>query len=1134
VFAGWYDNVDLDGEVMDVIPKGLSGDLTLYAKWVDPEVVEGVVIVDENLAGLYYGQKIIIDDAVYQVGVNLFTNLVDAVDALVEGDVVVVLPGTYVGDFTLEVDNVTLIGPNHDVNPNTDNREEEAIIDGVITLGKEVANVSIKGFKFVDESQVLNVLGPVGTTEVVATNVDGFEFVYNIVESKLEDGNGFIYFVEAVSSYSRDLVISYNYFTVIAEDSALEYFVYLDNHAGLEVVGNVFENIPKTAFYVNDTTKGLAGETKVLENMFLNIGEDAFKVNWLSPLPGTTMGVLVADNLFDDVGGVAVYFGSMNNNDSLEALHILRNEFRNINAGVHLDRVHATANVLVNFNKFVDVPTTFYIKDAKTAGTPVTLDATKNAYLEDGAVITPDANKFVGSPDYSDPLVGVVGFNAYGQYEVSFNEYETNSDKLRAEFIKDWNAKFETTWTTLKATDFHASASTGAGGSATKDISNSNLYKFFHDEVYEEKWGWLLDYMATQGGIHPQRQLVALMGNGTSPDAANPETLFQLWDLMHLTFSFANFFNQATDNMGYAPIDFNVPSKYATLATFNDQILKNYELYAMINEGGTVVLPEPPKRVNYNFVGYKVGEDVYNAGDNVVVDEGMVFALVYQVVEYDVTFFDGEVELVEEATTYTHEAKKDLPTIEKEGYLFLGWYTNVELEGDPVTSIPAGATGDKVFYAGWEGLSYAPVEVTFELNGGTSAHYVQASRFNEVDWSGTTVIVKTSSQANWYNIALKETNTPNLYEVLGKGSGGYSHDDATLYIQYHDEITGIYKPVMSYVFENLAVGNLVLVKNIPATSGTSPIDIYFLLDDSSSIKEDMLLPEEFSICPLRVGYTFDGWYDNAAFDGEAVESYPGFAEDDNVTKITYYAKWEQDDLSVAFVRNQPVNSKVSVKGVVTAVAGINAFIQDATAGIYIYVGSGTDYVDDLVVGNEVLITGVIDNYNGQIQLKTILKVEVLKTEQGLPDPVVLGELDLDLLGEHQGKLLSMEGLRIKNIPTLGTSHVSIILTRDDVEIIFYIYSYVDGYEALKDIFAGALVGQMVDLVGVPIGFHNNAQLVPTAVDQLVLKAIDGEAIKIYVEEQLDPGEEAIIDLALADKVTVKEVEYTVEWVSNKP
>ena len=41
-------------------------------------------------------------------------------------------------------------------------------------------------------------------------------------------------------------------------------------------------------------------------------------------------------------------------------------------------------------------------------------------------------------------------------------------------------------------------------------------------------------------------------------------------------------------------------------------------------------------------------------------------------------------------------------TIEKEGYIFAGWYDNENFTGNPIDKIDSTATGDKILYAKWE------------------------------------------------------------------------------------------------------------------------------------------------------------------------------------------------------------------------------------------------------------------------------------------------------------------------------------------------------------------------------------------------------------------------------------------------
>ena len=62
---------------------------------------------------------------------------------------------------------------------------------------------------------------------------------------------------------------------------------------------------------------------------------------------------------------------------------------------------------------------------------------------------------------------------------------------------------------------------------------------------------------------------------------------------------------------------------------------------------------------------------------------------------------------VEAGTSYT------LPTPQREGYAFGGWYTNADFSGEPVTTVVAGE--DQTYYAKWE-KQYA---ITLALDGGT-------------------------------------------------------------------------------------------------------------------------------------------------------------------------------------------------------------------------------------------------------------------------------------------------------------------------------------------------------------------------------------------------------------------------------
>ncbi len=85
--------------------------------------------------------------------------------------------------------------------------------------------------------------------------------------------------------------------------------------------------------------------------------------------------------------------------------------------------------------------------------------------------------------------------------------------------------------------------------------------------------------------------------------------------------------------------------------------------------------------------------------------------------------------------------------VEREGYTFLGWYDNADLEGDAVTSISSSETGDKEYWAKFE-RSHA---VSFVLGGGTIRsgeidHYIEG----ETTALPTVVLKEGASFEGWY------------------------------------------------------------------------------------------------------------------------------------------------------------------------------------------------------------------------------------------------------------------------------------------------------------------------------------------------------------------------------------------------
>ena len=231
------------------------------------------------------------------------------------------------------------------------------------------------------------------------------------------------------------------------------------------------------------------------------------------------------------------------------------------------------------------------------------------------------------------------------------------------------------------------------------------------------------------------------------------------------------------------------------------------------------------------------------------------------------------------------------PTLE--GAVFAGWFTDPEFENEFVAEV---LLEDVSLYAKWE------VELDLVLDGGQlpvenllvdyDSTHVVVPRYNNIDWSGSEMVLQGTFNANWNNFALKKTEFAGLYTVLGHGPG-YDNQDADLFLIYHDSVTGTYAPVVKSLMTAELTGTYVIIEKL-----VTPVDVYFLQvsDVTANVKLSVGTDVVALPVPQKVGYNFGGWFENADFSGEAVVEYPGVAPEGK----TYYAKWDIKKFHVEF------------------------------------------------------------------------------------------------------------------------------------------------------------------------------------------------------------------------------------------
>ena len=256
--------------------------------------------------------------------------------------------------------------------------------------------------------------------------------------------------------------------------------------------------------------------------------------------------------------------------------------------------------------------------------------------------------------------------------------------------------------------------------------------------------------------------------------------------------------------------------------------------------------------------------------------------------------------------------------ITRDNLIFAGWYDNTEFTGNPVYSVPAGASGDITYYAKWITQNTLYYD-GFEKDKGL------------YDWSsGTTLSVNTDKE----NVYSGEKSIK--YEIPANAAGNLAQTDGTmiegdgvyfwikterattLYLQFKksssivsSDITvpagksivavpwmdikniasqGEWAGAIQIMIKSSDNSNTVYIDNIATYNSCKAISFKlnggkFLNDAPLDYSPGMVLPTYEDI--TRKGYMFAGWYDNAEFTGSPVYSVPAGASGD----ITYYAKW---------------------------------------------------------------------------------------------------------------------------------------------------------------------------------------------------------------------------------------------------
>ncbi|MBO7125668.1 MAG: InlB B-repeat-containing protein, partial [Bacteroidales bacterium] len=295
---------------------------------------------------------------------------------------------------------------------------------------------------------------------------------------------------------------------------------------------------------------------------------------------------------------------------------------------------------------------------------------------------------------------------------------------------------------------------------------------------------------------------------------------------------------------------------------------------------------QPPTKIGYGFDGfftqpYGEGEQYYTSAGNPLITaykvaENLELYAKWTARDYIITYNNegGTITTENYVTTYTYGTMVTLPSIERNGCTFGGWFTNQNCEGAAVTEIEASEYGDKVFYAKWTPITY---DVALNENGGQ----IKSGKVSHYTF-GIGAILPTAMNmkrdghtfAGWYDNEELSGDAINAISVADYGDKEY-------WAKWEE---GAYVVTLQTNGGTINSGNIVSYKY--QTGAALPTNV------------------------TKTGYTFAGWYENSSCLGTSVSE----ITDSDMGDKSYWAKWIENVYDVSFHENEgTINNNVVIE-----------------------------------------------------------------------------------------------------------------------------------------------------------------------------------------------------------------------------
>ena len=689
IFVGWT----LNGEVVDTIPVGTTGNLVITASWR-----ELALIVDGTTEEGHY------------------PTLSAALAAAKDGDIIRLVAGEYDENVTISVANLVIKGPNYGVNANTGSRIGEAVVKGVWTVTSTGHHLTVDGLSFTGAAKI---------KYDESVEYVGFTFannkVYDTTESTVAwninryELPGFIQFTLKSGGKVSNTIIKNNSFVNVSEVNLL-----LNRAYNVSVDGNVFKDFDLDAIRTDGgyVYGALSFTNNVFEQTTLGAGNNGiFLYSNAGPSDSDKTSILIKNNSFIRLGknNGTVFTGAISAYRFQEhpvAFVIENNIFDHCYDYLYLRNNGANNSpwsCLVQDNQFLGLPTNQYYgsyngTDTETSNPHIAVF--KANYYEDnnGEVITDlseYASYFKHMASYGTALSAKPGSVEVKPTEFWTISYELDGGETSGSFVYEYHSltlsEIALPVLTKPNHQFNGWLLDGElvlaiPATAKGDLMLVASFTQLEGEIYEVEF-----VENKENVIWPSR-----------PAESREEIINELYK---------DLYEWAKSNGETKSYDDYVAWVTTKINAYDNIKLRNKELGNYPAEDGSTEyffnVPKYYQKWNEFFAVFNTAMLAVNSGQIFYSDDYAAMVRLSQFITWSSTgqkYFASYIGKMcsatkvpaEIPTTYRGGQVVVLPVLSMaNGLEFLGWYDNAEFTGSPITQINSTDTGNKVFYAKW-------------------------------------------------------------------------------------------------------------------------------------------------------------------------------------------------------------------------------------------------------------------------------------------------------------------------------------------------------------------------------------------------------------------------------------------------